>query len=233
MYKNTILQYVKNKLESEHHEEKHPGPVITISREYGCPGFTLGSRLAQTLSGRRLENGETGEWTAVNKEIMIQAAQEVNLPPELVDKITHRKPRGIFAELFVSFSDHYTPSDLEVKKTVANIVRALAHQGRTIIVGRGGAILTRDVEESLHIKLYGSLKWRLEQVTSREKISQEEARRKIERIDQERTYLRNFYAGESTTFNIFDAAFNCEYLSVEQIGEAVIRLLEEKKIIRV
>lgn len=231
MYKNTILQYVKEKLTNESVIKDTHGPVITISREYGCPGYTLGTRLAQTLSEKKIVHGESGEWNAVNKEIMIQAAKEVNLSPDLVDRITHQKPRGIFAELFVSFSDHYTPSDLEVKKSVARIVRALGHKGRTIIVGRGGAVLTRDIESSLHVKLYASLEWRIKRVMAREGISEEEARSKILRIDQERTYLRNFYAGETTDDNIFDVAFNCEYMNIEQISDVMVRILELRKIV--
>ena len=118
-----------------------------------------------------------------------------------------------------------------LKKTVANVVRALAHQGNVVIIGRGGVVLTRDIKDALHIRLYGPMEYRIKRVKEMEKVNDAEARKMIDAIDRERIYLKHLLAGETTDLNLFDVAYNCEKLSVQDIVASSIRLLEQKRII--
>lgn len=230
MAKNSLLLYIKDKV-SQGVLKKQSGPAITISREFGCPGIALAQELAKTLSTRRSQDGKHVEWKALDKEIITKAANDINLTPNMVERLYKEKSLGLFADLFKSFSDHYIPSDVQVKKTVAGVVRAMAHEGHVVILGRGGVILTRDLPRSLHIHMYAPLEWRVERVKDMEKVKEAKARQMIDTIDRERIYLRNFLAGEQTDKNIFDIHLNAERLTVHEMVRMITSVLEVRKIV--
>jgi cytidylate kinase len=232
MQKHPLLQFIESRLKENTHKEEIAGPVITISREYGCPGYILGNKLAETFSSLNSIKGGQTEWKALNREILTQAANEIHLPPAMVDRVIHLKPHSVIEDLFSSFTDHYVPNDFAIKKTVAQIIQGLALEGNIIIVGRAGVVLTQEMTNSLHIHLQAPLKWRLKQVMEREHISEEQAKKIIQRVDQERIYIRNFFAGHAVDNTYFDAVFNTERLSTDVMRDAIITLARGKGLIR-
>ena len=231
MKKHPLLQFIEERLKENTPSEEVPGPVITISREYGCPGYNLGLELAERLSHRSSIKGGVVDWKTLNREILVQAADEIKLTPDLVDRIIHQKPLGMFADIFQSFSDHYLPNDMEVKKKVAAIILDLAIHGNVIIVGRAGAMITQQLPNTLHFHLYASLDSRIAKVVEKEGLKEDEARKKILRVDQERVYIRKFYAGEAADSSFFDANFNTGTLDTETIVESILAMARKKGLI--
>ncbi len=236
MPEHAILKYLRERHLAEfgpEDEPARPGPVITISREYGCPGFTVAERLAVTLSGRRLTDGSHGDWKAVNREILKIAADHFELPESIVEE-AHRRAHSEhpLGELVQSLFGSPLPGDVKIKKKIADIVLKMATDGRYIIVGSGGAMLARTIPDSLHVRLYAPVEWRLKKVIEREKISKAEAMQRINKVDGERVYLRKFLAGEKPTADFFDVSFNCSTLDEAQIESAILNLLEGKRIIQ-
>jgi cytidylate kinase len=227
--KHPLIEYIEQKMkESEGPPPVEPGPIITISREYGCPGFSVATTLTEKLGSFLDQVGQVRDWKAVNRDILIEAAQEINISPETIKHIIKQKPGGLFLDMFKAFSDHYSPSDLEIKKTVAGIVRQMAIDGYCVIVGRAGVVLARDIEKSLHVRIHASLDYRIPLVAKNENISADDARKKILRIDREREYIRNYYAGETPGHDWFDVSYNSQYLSEESIVESILQLAQAK-----
>ncbi len=227
MARNSILDYIKEKINSDNAISAVNIPrVITISREYGCPGIPIASAVSKALT----ESNKT-EWSVIDKQIINQAAEEFDIPAKLLDQIAKSKPKGIFEELFLAFSDIHLPSDLKIKKTVARILRTVALHGNVVILGRGGAVLARDLEKSLHIHLHAAVSWRVGRVKTLEKLTSDaEAIGRINVVDKERVFIRDYFAGESLGENVFDVSFNCEHLTQEQIVESILKLARMKGI---
>ena len=225
MAKNPILDYIKEKLNANNAASLNTQPkVITISREYGCPGIPIANEVAKAFSKKE-------EWTVIDKQVIKQAAEEFDIPAKLLDEISKSKPKGIFEELFMAFSDVHLPSDVKIKTTIARILRTIALHGNVVILGRGGVVLSRDIEKSLHIQLHASSSWRLKRVKALENISSDaEAIGRMNVVDNERVYFRNYFAGENLNSNIFDVSFNCEYLKEEAIVQSILKLAEIKGI---
>ncbi len=57
-----------------------PGPVVTISREFGCPSKLIAQQLTGKLN-RRTVNGEPGIWRFINKEVVGASPQHPSCPP--------------------------------------------------------------------------------------------------------------------------------------------------------
>ena len=92
-------------------------------------------------------------------------------------------------------------------------------------------MIARDLEKSLHVHLHASVSWRIPRVKNLEKITSDaEAVGRINLVDKERVFLRNYFAGENPGENIFDVSFNCEYLSEDQIVQTILKLAQLKGI---
>ena len=118
MENTQLLQFLKGKF-LENPASGNPGPAVTISREYGCQGFELAEKLAQILSTRMDISGKRHDWHAIGREIIEEAAENFQLPVDLVDAISRSKPKGVLSEFLESLSPYQRPCDIEIKKMVA------------------------------------------------------------------------------------------------------------------
>ena len=78
-------------------EAQKSGPFITISRQYGCYGFSLGLLLLDILN----ESARGGNWQIYHKEILARLASETNLATDYIEEQRRSKP-SMLAELFRS-----------------------------------------------------------------------------------------------------------------------------------
>ena len=226
MPRSPILDYIKEKVNAANELSSALPSVITISREYGCPGIPISNEVARALTAEK-----HAEWSVVDKQIVNQAAEELDVPAKLLEQIAKDKPKGIFEELFMSFSDIHLPTDLKIKKTIARILRTVALHGNVVILGRGGVVLSRDIQKSLHVHLHASVSWRIGRVKTLENLtSDNEAIGRIKTVDSERVFLKNYFAGETLDSNIYDVSCNCQYLTQDQIVQSILHLAKAKGI---
>lgn len=232
---NFLVQYMKDRFKSEavHTKKNHSkdGPTVTISREYGCPAKRLAGMLSSALNRREMENYSKHQWQWIGKEILDESARELNLNPDMIREVANKEESGLVDEIVMSLSHKYYPGDHKVKKTMGEVIRSFAEQGQVIIVGRGGIAITRDIPNSLHIKIQAPLEWRVNDVSKRHMISLAEARKKIQTIDAQRNKICEFFEGAKIDNSAFDVIFNYMSLDEEDIIAAIIRLMESKDMI--
>ena len=73
MKKNSLLfNYMQQRIRSDREiiESKDPGPVITISREYGCPARKIAEKLSELLTIKNLTKGKDVKWRWIDKQIL-------------------------------------------------------------------------------------------------------------------------------------------------------------------
>lgn len=226
MASNLDLSFLKNLASSTFPDSTEIPCIVTISREYGCPGIPISQKIVEAL-----EESTNRDWRFINKQIINEAAKEFKFPSDIIEKIAKTKPRGIFEELFLAFSDIQLPNEIKVKKTIARILRSVILQGDAVILGRGGVVLGRDIKKSLHVHLFAPVSWRIGRVKELENLtSDDEARGRINTVDSERIFLRNYFAGEAIQGSIFDVEYNCKTLSEKQILDSILQLAREKGI---
>ncbi len=220
------LSFIKNRVFTALPDSTEYPCVVTISREYGCPGTAIAQEVTKSLSK------STGrKWHFIDKQIMKEASKEFDFPPELIEKIMKTKPRGIFEELFLTFSDIQLPNEIKVKKSIARILRTIILHGDVVILGRGGVVLGRDIKKAIHVHLHAPVSWRKERVKELENLkSDDEAVGRINTVDKERIFLRNYFAGETLDPDIFDVEYNCKTFSKEEIIDSILQLARMKGI---
>src|SRR5579864_905756 len=121
--------------------------AITISREYGCGGGEIASRLASYLN-----------WKLVDHEIIVQVACELGIPNAEAEEYDEYSA-GIVRDILTSISEISHPSlmrgiDAQVyHEAVSRVITGAVMVGRVVVVGRGAQVLFADRRDVLHVRI--------------------------------------------------------------------------------
>lgn len=226
-----LVQYLKDKYQERNLENKDPGPVVTISRENGCPGQKIAQRLNDVLNQRLLQNGKKAEWKWVGKEIFTEAAKELNLQPEEVEQVFKQTGRSIIDQVLSAQSSKFYKNDKSIRIAIGQTIRSMANDGHSIILGRGGVAITRDIKKSIHIYLEAPLPWRASVISEKQHCTVEEAKKIAIETDKRREEYRDYFQGRGNDYTWYDVRYNCMTLGIDEVVESIVKLMEIKKLI--
>lgn len=203
-----------------------PGPVVTISRELGCPSKLIACQLAKELNKIKSKKAKDHPWQWISKEILAESAKELNVDCDQIEHIFKYKKRNVLEDILMAQSKDYYKSDLKIRTTIARVIREFANNGNAIIVGRGGVAITRDIPRSLHIMLEAPLEWRAIRTAAKHEMTIEQARSYAQSIDKKRAQFRDNFQGKGNDYTRFDLKINCMTLEVEVIVNIIIETLK-------
>lgn len=206
-----------------------PGPVITISREHGCDAKELSKGIKDRL--RTLGVPQADKWKKINKEILQDASKELKISTlELTHALTDHH-ETLIEDLLHSFSNHYDVSSRQIIDTIREVILLYAHQGKTIIIGRGGVFMTAHIQNSLHIKLQAPFDWRVKQIQNKFNIDLNKATEQCRHIDEKRKAWNDQLDKSNVGDSAYDLILNSKTLSTKQQVDIVITALKCRKII--
>ena len=192
--------------------------VITINREMGSGGRTIGRKLADKL-------GVEFYYKSVLKGLQ----EKFNLTAEELEQQKGRE-QGWWATIkrqltgAVMSSNPYLPTvtneaDLldtdEVFKVETEILKGIAEEESCVIAGRSGFYIFRDHLNHLNILIQASLPHRIARVIEKQNISEEEALKVIEKVDK----MRENYVNKYTKTSRYDTRNYQLVISMDDISE--------------
>jgi len=175
--------------------------VITINRELGSGGRTVGRMLAEKLD------------VPFYDKAVIKALQEkYHLTTAEIERLKGRKhswwadvERILKIDAGLG-SNYYLPQngdapDLlttdEMFKTETLILQDLAVEKSCVVAGRSGFFVFRDHPNHLNIFIQASMDYRVERIMRKQNITEDEARKTIEQVDKMRENYVKKYTGTS------------------------------------
>jgi cytidylate kinase len=210
----------------------YPGPVVTISREAGCPAKRIASRLTEHLNTlKKSKQTKEHPWRWISKEILEESSRELHVDASQIQHVFDYKSRGVLEDLLLAQSKDYYKSDLKIRTTIAKVIRNFANEGNAVIVGRGGVAITRDIPRSLHLFLEAPLEWRALRVAEKNNYTIEQARSYAQSVDKKRAQFRDFFQGKGTDYTRFDIKLNCMTLEIDEIIDIIVGALRTRKMI--
>lgn len=212
-------------------KQEFEGPVITIARESACPAKKIASRLVTRLDAVKGSKAKKIPWKWIDKEILSESARELDLDPADIEYVFKFEKKNFFDDILNSQSRKYYKSDRQIRKTIEKVVRNIASEGNVIIIGRGGVAITREMERSLHIMLEAPLEWRAARNSQKYCMTEKESVRFSLDVDKKRREFRDYFHGEGTDYTRFDVRYNCMTLSVDEIADNIINLMEQRNFI--
>jgi cytidylate kinase len=200
--------------------------VITISRQFGAGGWTLGGRLAKRLGYR-----------FVNEDMIKEVAAKIGASTDQI--IAFEKAGGSklmkFLDKLVSkdfidrlITDKYAYVDQKgYVDVVRGVVEDLHRQGNVVIIGRGSQYILKDREDTRHILLVQDLETRVRFMMEKYKLSRSEAERAIRQRDQTRHQFLGFFSDEA--FHdapiTYDLVLNMNRMNMDKAEELVVELI--------
>jgi cytidylate kinase len=202
-----------------------PAPFVTISRQYGCDAVALADAIAQKLA--IIENVPSEQWQIYTRQIVESMAEEFTLSDRLLKALDFHA-RGAVEEFFEVLIGQ-SPPDLKLLHSLVRTVRAAAMHGYCIIVGRGGAILTRDLAGGIHVRAAAPPEWRLKNLIAH--FGWEETLAK-ERLREAETGRRDFfqkYLGQDANDPAhYDLILNASRMCLDEQASAVAALFTKR-----
>ncbi len=189
--------------------------IVSISRELGAGGGTVGEAVAAALGAKLLDE----------RAVLDELAQRLRFSPDTLEQSIERPPtlgETLIANLarsaaMMEGTEVYQTREEEIIETVRKIVLDYADHGNVVVIGHGGAGLLgwRPATPAvLSILLKAGQQWRVEQLARRFSIDIEEARRRIKRTDEARVaYQKHFFRT-----NIYDVKQYDLVIDTEQLG---------------
>ncbi len=225
--KFNLLDYMSNRVEGSH-AKRETGPVLTISRQFGCSAKSIAKALTEELN--RLYP-EKKQWEWVNKEIFEGVAKELEVSKERILHVFEGERKEFIWDVFRGFSEKYYKSDATIRAKLKDLISDIAFEGNKIIIGLGSVAVLREHPLSLHIRLIAPQKWRLEQAGQKMDVSSYELKNYMETVDKKRDNLLNSYSGIKQKEDIFDITFNVANLTQEEMIASIIRIMELRQIV--
>jgi cytidylate kinase len=226
-----LSKYLEDWYKEDPVKNIYPGPVITLSREVGCPAKILAMALIKRLNSMKRDRAKEHPWRWISKEIMMESAKELNVDASQIQHVFDYKSRGVLEDLLLAQSKNYYKSDLKIRTTIAKVIRKFANEGNAVIVGRGGVAITRDIPKSLHVYLEAPLEWRALRVTEKYDFSIEQARNYAQNVDKKRGHFRDFFQGKGNDYTRFDIKLNCMTLEQDEIVDIIVGALKSRLMI--
>jgi cytidylate kinase len=201
-------------------------PFVTISRQAGAGGITLGHALAEHLN--KLEPSEH-PWQCFDRELVERIAADHNLSADLVRSLESSSHTWISEFLGgLSHSDR-TPSELAVFRRVVETMRALARAGHVILVGLGGVLITRDMPRGAHVRVIAPFEYRVRHLAKTDQISERDARARVKLLDHDRqAYFRKFWPGTELSSELFHLTLNSGMMAEADMAACLADLVKER-----
>ena len=228
---NVLMGYLNKRLKNEVTSKKDgwnsAGPVITISREVGCNGLKLANLIAKRLNEKKSKK----QWQVYSKEVFYQSAQELNMEPEGIRKIFKKSDTYTFDEILKAFSNKNYKSEQKIINTVLDVVRSIAVDGFSIIVGRAGHIIANDIEKALHLRLIAPIEYRINTIQKNNGLNHDEALRFIQKVEKERISFRKSIKEDRLREELFDLTINRASFSNDEILDIIELAIQKKGIL--
>lgn len=216
-------------MEKTKEREKAPEPFVTISRQAGAGGMTVGETLIRFL---REEDKETScLWTIFDQNLIAKVLEEHHFPGDYAKFMPEDRISEIQDMTEELFGLH--PSSWTLVHKTSETILHLAKMGNAVLVGRGANVITQKfLPNGLHIRLVGSLEKRIRHIQDYYRMPRAKA---IEFIDKEdsgrKRYLKDHFDKDIDDPLLYDFVINTTNIPYEEaakmIGRAVLDLRQE------
>ena len=204
--------------------------VITISREFGSGGRSIGREVAERLG-----------WAFYDRALVERLAKESGYSEEFIEK------RGEDATTTSSFlfnlarsgpSSGYGAGSGSIDGTPGlsdrlfvmeyNLIKGLPDEGPCVIVGRCSDYILRDRLDALHTFIFADAAFRADRIVRLYGERDDAPAKRLEEKDKKRKVFYKNYTGRSWgRSQNYDLCLNSGKLGIEECADIIVRLAQK------
>jgi cytidylate kinase len=207
--------------------------VITINRELGSGGRTVGEKLAEKLGV-----------SFYDKAVIMGLEEKYHLTVDEIEKMRNKKHHwwsdfklvtGIGEGLVSSsrlISEVGKEPDVLTTETMfkaeSEILEDIANVESCVIAGRSGFYVFRNHPNHLRVMIQASLPFRIKRLVRKKGITEEEARKIIEKVDKMReNYVKKFTGTTRYDTRNYDIVISADGKTEDQIVDQILLYIEQ------
>ncbi len=198
--------------------------IITISRQFGSGGRTVGRMVASKLG-----------IPFYDKDLVNQIALESGFAPKFVEENGEQAP-GL-SRLSYAFAPQGVPGVMNGLSTAdflwniqCGVILQLAEKGPCVIVGRNADYILKDREDTLNVFIYADKDFRAERIVRLYGESEKSPEARLNEKDKRRRVNYQHYTGRTWGMaENYDASLNTSVLGVENCADLIIKMVEDSK----
>ena len=206
--------------------------VITVSREVGSGGHTVGRILAEKLNVRycdkQLLESLEKQFGLSAREIEKLKGEKKNWLADFIKKVSPM-PSASALELDPKYSQEFRidVTTEDIFKAESEILKGLAQLGSCVVAGRSGFFVLKDCPNKLDVFISASMPHRIERVMRKQNLSEESAQAVIEGIDEAReNYIQRFAGVSRYDARNYDLCINADGHSEEELAELILDFIK-------
>lgn len=167
--------------------------IITISRQYGSGGREIGEELAGKLG-----------IPFYDKELITRAAKESGFSETVFENVEKKATNSLLYSIAMgmnAYGNHdigftHLSLDDQVFLAQSNVIRQIAKEGPSVIVGRCADYILRDHKDVINVFIWADLAFRKERAIKLYNMEADKAEETILKIDKRRANYYNYHASE-------------------------------------
>lgn len=189
--------------------------IITISREFGSGGRTIGKAVARKLG-----------IPCYDAELITEMAKQSGFAEDYVREAGEYAPGGLLNFMFTSRAGGPTNEDI-LWQIQCNMVAQLAKKGPCVIVGRCGDYILRDRPDVLKVFVHADMAFRAKRIVEVYGQREESPEQRLKDKDKRRSTYYRFYTGRKWgQLDTYDLMLNSGILGIEKCTELICTIFD-------
>ena len=194
--------------------------IITISREFGSGGRTIGRQLAEKLG-----------IPFYDEELVDQVALESGFAPKFIEEHSEHSPGKSF--LSYVFAPQGVPGVMNGLSTAdflwniqCSAILQLAEKGPCVIVGRSADYILKDRKDVFHAYIHADMDFRADRIVRLYGESEKSPIARLQEKDKRRSLNYQHYTGRTWgDADNYDISLNTAVIGVEKAAEIILDLV--------
>lgn len=221
--KNSL--YLRSQKYKNNNMNKNEKFVITINRELGSGGRTIGRKLAERLGVKYYD-----------KAVIQGLTEKYGLTVEEIERLKAQKKQSWWSEI----QEHYKsllhsnyqekPSTSAMFETERRILERIASEESCVVAGRSGFLIFREWKNSLHVFIKASTEYRIERLMKKQGLTYAAALDTIDMVDEGReAYLKKYSDRSRYDTRNYDMVLSMDGMTEDDAVAVIMEYVERKQ----
>lgn len=194
--------------------------IITVSREFGSGGRTVGKRVAELLGVPYYD-----------KELVKQVAVETGFNEKFIEQQgEYASPwKNLLSYAFAGAGARQPMNGLSTDDFLwviqCKVILELAEKGPCVIVGRCADYILREREDCLNVFIHANLPFRADRIVRLYGESEQKPEKRLEEKDKRRkAYYKHYTGRDWGMYTNYDLSLNTSVVGIERAAQLIVEV---------